>query len=236
MEPTAHWTFENNTDDVSGNGHDRNGGQVGTFEYADSDLQGNYAANFSGNDYLRYSVDGGFMEVSFAEMTIAGWINPTDLTGIKTIFDEGGGVNGIAIRLNDNTLEAAVRNASVQVNSNTLTFPDDGEWHHVAMVFDNGELIIFLDGVASTPVTASYTAIGNHSGNGGLGYYDGGSGFGSGTGNYFIGLMDDFRYFRDKALNPNQIFDLARNDGDRFHLQDGYIQLPYQMGLIAPSR
>ncbi len=221
MAPTAQWTFENSTNDVSGNANHQNGGQTNTFAYSNNVIQGNYAGEFSGDDYIRYSIDGGFMEVTFSKHTFSGWIKPANLTGIKTILDEGGATNGIALRLNNNRLEGAVRHGGVQVNSNPLTIPADGAWHHVAMVFDEGVFSIYLDGTASTPVTATYSAIGNHSGNGGLGYYDNGSGFGGGSGNYYVGLMDDVRLFIGQALNPNQITDIARNDGDRYHLQDG---------------
>jgi len=221
MVPTAHWTFENTTNDISGNGNHQNGGQTNTFAYSNDVIEGNYAGSFSGDDYIRYSVDGEFMELEFSKMAIAGWIKPSNLSGIKTIFDEGGNSNGIAFRLNDNILEGAVRDGKVQINSNTLIFPNDKKWHHVAMVFEDGEFVIYLDGVSSTPIIAPYSKVRSHSGNGGLGYYDTGSGFGGGSGHYFIGLMDDVRFFMGQALQPNQIADISRNDGYRYDLQDG---------------
>ena len=220
MVETAHLTFENDGNDISGNGHNQNGGH-GTITYSNDAIQGNTSASFNGATYLRYSVDGNFMETQFQRLALAMWIKPTALAGIQTLFDEGGGVNGIAMRLNGNTLEAAVRNGSSQFNAGTHTFPADGQWHHVAMVYDNGVLTSYLDGVAGTPVTASYVTVNNHSGNGGFGYYDNGSGFGGGTGNYFIGLMDDVRYYYQSTISDAYVADLARNDGDRTELVAG---------------
>lgn len=221
MAPNGHWTFEQTTDDISGNDNDQNGGATGTLEYEADAIEGVYSAKFSGNDYIRYSVDGGYMEVFFDYLSFSAWIKPSNLTGNKTIIDEGGATNGIAMRLNGATLEAAVRNGKVQFNSGPLTVPNDGAWHHVAMVFNSGKFKSYLDGTPSTEVTATYTRVNNHSGNGGLGYYDGGSGFGSGTGNYFVGLMDDVRLVHGAAWTDAQIADLARNDGDRTSLADG---------------
>jgi hypothetical protein len=41
------------------------------------------------------------------------WVKPSSLSGIQTIFEEGGTVNGVAVR-NGSTLEAAVREGSAQ--------------------------------------------------------------------------------------------------------------------------
>lgn len=221
MAPDAQWTFEDDLTDVSGNGNDNNGGAVSNISYSSDAVEGQKSLQFDGNDYVRYSVNGQFMEVAFSTLTFSTWIKPSNLSGVKYIFDEGGGTNGIALRLNGATLEAAVRNGGSQTNAGALTFPSDGEWHHVAMVFDNGSFRIYIDGVGGIASTASFSTVNGHSGNGGIGYLDGGGGFGSGSGSYYSGLMDDARLSHSTALTANQIIDLARNDGDRFHLADG---------------
>jgi hypothetical protein len=67
------------------------------------------------------------------------WVKPSSLSGIQTIFEEGG--NGVAVRLNGSTLEAAVREGSAQQNTGTFIFPSDGSWHHVALTYNNGNVI-----------------------------------------------------------------------------------------------
>lgn len=229
--PTAQWTFENSTNDVSGNGHHENtASSLGTPTYSNDAVEGQTSVSLNGSTYLRYSIDGAFMEVAFTEWMMAAWIKPTALTGIQTIIDEGGGTNGISVRLNSNILEFAARNGGVQVNAGTLTYPNDGAWHHIAAIFANDSLTLYLDGVAGTSTFAGFGAggVGAHSGNGGIGYYDGGSGFGSGSGNYFTGLMDDFKYFFNQSLTASQIADLARNDGDRENLAAGTYSVSVQ--------
>jgi choice-of-anchor A domain-containing protein len=224
MAPTARWSFENTTDDVTGNNNHQNGGS-GNLTFSEDAVDGYYSAEFDGSTYLRYSVDGQFMEVSFDKISFAAWIKPASLSGIQTILDEGGATNGIALRIRDNELEAAVRNGQTQFTTPPLTIPSDGAWHHVAMTYDLGVLKIYLDGIFSSEITASYTTISPHSGNGGIGFYDGGSGFGNGSGDNYTGLMDDIRYYFEKALNAGQVADIARNDGDRTALYVGNYQV-----------
>jgi concanavalin A-like lectin/glucanase superfamily protein/PA14 domain-containing protein/Big-like domain-containing protein/parallel beta helix pectate lyase-like protein len=220
MVESAHWTFENNTTDASGNNNNQNGGH-GSISYSNDAMQAEMAAMFDGQTYIRYSVDGGFMESQFSKLVIAMWIKPAGLNGKQTLFEEGGKVNGIAMRLNGNELEAAVRNQNKQFTAGSHTFPNDGLWHHVALTFEEGNLTLYLDGVPGTTVIASYSTVNNHSGNGGLGYYDNGSGFGNGNGNRYTGLMDDVRYYYQQDVSAEYVAGLARNDGSRTELSSG---------------
>lgn len=163
------------------------------------------------------------MEISFSQWMFSAWVKPDALSGIQALIDEGGGTNGVSVRLNGSTLEAAVRNggSGSQTNAGTLTFPSDGAWHHVMCVFDNGNFTLYLDGVAGTTSVAGFSTVNAHSGNGGLGWTDGGSGFGGSTVSYFSGLMDDVRYYYEMSYTTDQIADLGRNDGDRNNLTAG---------------
>ena len=222
--PNAHWTFENTTDDVSGNGnHENTAASLGTVAYSADAVQGQNALSLDGSTYLRYSIDGAFMETAFTQWAIACWIKPSGLSGLQTIIDEGGSTNGIAVRLNNTTLEFAARDNSVQINAGSHTFPNDGGWHHIAAVYANDSLKLFLDGVQGTATFAGFASseVSAHSGNGGIGYYDSGSGFGASTTDYYTGLIDDFNYFYNQSLTADQIADIARNDGDRTNLVGG---------------
>jgi hypothetical protein len=78
------------------------------------------------------------------------WVKPSSLSGIQTIFEEGGTVNGVAVRLNGSTLK---RQSAKVVPSKMVLFyfPSDGSWHHVALTYNNGNVILYLDGVALQP-------------------------------------------------------------------------------------
>ncbi|MEO1258229.1 MAG: DNRLRE domain-containing protein [Bacteroidota bacterium] len=222
--PEAHWTFENTTDDVSGNGHHQNlGPSIGTPIYDLDVVEGQRSLSLDGSTYVRYSIDGNFMEIALTEWMISFWMKPASLTGTQYLFDEGGGVNGLALRLSDNILEFATRDNSTQFNAGTHTFPADGNWHHVAAVYANDAITLYLDGVAGTTTATNYVGseISAHSGNGGIGRLDGGSAFGSGSNFYYTGLVDDFKYYFNQSLSADQIADEARNDGGRRNLTTG---------------
>ena len=222
--PNAHWTFENTTDDISGNGNHQNiAPSRGTVAYADDAVEGEYSLSLDGSTYVRYSMDNAFMETSFTEWATAFWMKPTALTGVQYILDEGGATNGIAIRLNGNILQFAARDNNRQVNAGTHIVPDDGAWHHVAAVYANDSIRLYLDGIAGTAAYTGYVngEISAHAGDGGIGYLDSGSGFGSGSNSYYTGLIDDFKYYNNQSLSANQIADIARNDGNRTNLIAG---------------
>lgn len=221
MVESAHYTFENTTDDISGNNH-HNNGIGGNLAYSTDAIEGNYSLLLNGSSTVRYSVDGNFMESAFSQNTVAFWLKPDELTGYQMLFEEGGYTNGLTIQLNDNTLEAGVRfdGPSTEVNPGTHTFPSDGQWHHVALSFDRGAVTLYLDGIPDSTAIAAETTMANHGNNGGIGSSFSGCSMAT-CGSFFSGKMDDFRYYFEKALTSNQILDLANNTGDRTGLMAG---------------
>ncbi|MEZ4982837.1 MAG: LamG domain-containing protein [Saprospiraceae bacterium] len=155
------------------------------------------------------------MEVSFDKLSFAAWVKPADLSGIQTIIDEGGATNGIALRIRDNVLEAAVRNGQTQFTTPALTIPADGGWHHVAMTYDLGVLKIYLDGIFSSEITASYTTISPTQWKWRNWFCRWRFWFWKWFGRQLYRLDGRCRYYFEKALTAGQVADIARNDGDR---------------------
>lgn len=220
----AWWTFEGRTDDASGNNNHSNGIN-GYPIYVSDCIQGNKSMYFNGNTAIRYSVDGGFMEVAANNLSVAMWIKPDNLSGTQTLFDEGGSSNGsgvgMAMQLVGSSLRATIRRgSSTSYSAGSLVFPNDGNWHHVAMVFDAGKIQLFLDGVAGSQTTSNFTSLTSHSNNGGIGGAQSGSVYSSST-NYYTGKMDDVRYYYNKVLSTSQIADLAAKNGTRTALSAG---------------
>ena len=91
---------------------------------------------------------------------------------------------------------------------------DDGQWHHVAGVFDNGTMTIYIDGTpdASTVggntfgiASTRYGFVGSQSE---ATAFDGDR---SGSPGYWMGSMDDVRIY-DRALTPDDIAQVMRGD------------------------
>ena len=220
----AYWTFNESTDDVSGNANHMNlNGSLGSPQFSTDAKEGSHSLYLDGATYLRYSQDGAFMEVALSQWMVSFWIKPTSLTGIQQIFDEGGGTNGLGIRINDGQLEFAARDGGNQVDANPHTIPNDGQWHHVIAYYENDSIGLYLDGNKTASVYCGFPGqeISAHSGNGGVGQNDGGSGFGGGTGSFYTGLIDGVKYYANSSFTASQIHDLAQSNGSRTNLSSG---------------
>jgi hypothetical protein len=230
MPAGALWYFNNNTNDASGNGRHQTA-LTGTAAYDASDkVEGSHSFNFNGATFIRFGVDGGFLETAYSARTYSLWVKPANLTGIKILFEQGGSAAGLACRLNGSNLSATYRiTATQQFTTGTLTFPNDGAWHHVAVVFANGTLTCYLDGVPSTSANSSNTTIPANGNNDALGARNGTDAFGSSAANFYSGKMDDVRLY-NLALTARQVADLARNDGDRRTLLAG----TYTVTITSP--
>jgi len=138
---------------------------------------------------------------AFTTKTVAFWIKADSTGGIQALYDEGGSTNGLAIRINEGTLQTAVRDNSDQY---TITIPfDSTEWTEIAVSYDNGLLMLLVDGVEKATVMATFEAneVSSHSNNPTIGATNQDA-FGNNTtepSDHFAGLMDDIRLY-DGAL------------------------------------
>ncbi|WGH75481.1 DUF4347 domain-containing protein [Tenacibaculum tangerinum] len=194
----ANWTFENTTDDALGSNN-----AVATFgnapAYSTDAIEGSNALNLNGTTTIRYSVDGGFMEITATNIFFSAWIKPGDLTGQRVIYEEGALGQGFMLWLDDDTPVVSARTGDtsvpaadrlVEVTSTARLVTNN--WYHVAAVFDNGTVAVYVNGKRDA-VTAAYTVIPAHSDNGGIGGPINGTPKGNGLSNY-IGLIDDAKY------------------------------------------
>ncbi len=212
----AFWDFDlaNATIDADASGNLHNPvANVGAITADTLDFkEGDQSAVFDGSSSVQYSPGspGGFMESGHSARTMMAWIKPTSLSGIQNVFDEGGGTVGIAMRLNGSNLEYVVRDSSTTSVQISAAFPNDGDWHHVALVYDGGNTIqrLYIDGVEVASGTAP-ASIGTHTGKGGIGgKISGSDSFKNSADAFFTGKMDAFSVY-DGILNATEINDSA---------------------------
>ena len=210
----AYWDFDaaSNTDDASGNGNNPLS-TTGTIAYDPVDFQeGDRSIIFNGSTEIEYSNNTGtFLTDATNARSISVWIKPTALSGTQEIFEEGGGGNGLALRLNGSNLEASLSNnqgANADPNHTISTsYPIDGDWHHVALVFNgtSSEMLLYIDGVLENTTTGSYTTLASHTSPGGIGGVITGDAFGSGTNDsFFTGKMDALAVY-NSVLSETEI-------------------------------
>jgi arylsulfatase A-like enzyme len=209
----AYWDFDtpSNADDVSGNNHNPIS-VAGSLSYDDVDFQeGDRSVVFNGSTEIEYD-DGTFLNTGTNTRSVAVWIKPTALVGTQEIFEEGGSGNGLALRLNGSNLEALITNNTDPDASVSTSYPLDGNWHHVALVFDGGStrLALYIDGVLANENTSAHNTLNNHNSPGGVGGVIGsGDAFGSAAGDsFFDGRMDAMGVY-DTALTLTQIQNAA---------------------------
>lgn len=92
-------------------------------------------------------------------------------------------------------------------------FTDTVNWHHVAAVFDEGVLAIYLDGKMVASRKADKTEVPSHGNNGGIGGTFDNNAFGENDkgkpGQVFDGLIDEV-YIYSRALPPDEIAKYAQ--------------------------
>ena len=161
-ELLAYYRFEGDLDDGSGNGnHAAPGNDVG---FADRAVEGQRSLALDGeDDYALLADDGaGFLHRPFSERSVTMWVNPDSTGGTQTLYNEGGSVTGLAVRINDGELQAGVINSN---EAATVSAPFDATgWTHVAAVFDRGALRLYVNGEeVAADEDVGYDALGSHS-------------------------------------------------------------------------
>jgi hypothetical protein len=200
----AHYEFEGNTNDSSGNA--RHGAGIGTTFVAGKIGQ---AVNLDGLDYVEITGYKGILGSS--AVTVTAWIRTsstgttdTGLDSTNAIVGWGPNVAGqrFGFRVDAGRLRAEHHGGNIQGD----TLVSDGGWHHVAVTVQENatisypDVILYLDGTDDTRPTidtdpvfdltaAEDVRIGSRP---------------AGNDRFFMGQIDDVRIY-DRALSPEEI-------------------------------
>lgn len=146
---------------------------------------------------------------SYEELTVETWLK-TSNSGDQIIasFDRSEywrvEINGNGAGNGQIGFDLLTSSGIIDFGSNTRV--DDGEWHHVACVFDNGVVNIFIDGILDATTTSGATFGSGLMRYGFLGVGSESSTYNGTTGpnSYFNGEMDEFRIW-NRALSQLEI-------------------------------
>lgn len=204
-----HYEFEGNANDSSGNGYHGEPNGV-TFVSANT----GQAIELDGVDDYVAIQNFNYASLAYSQVSVCAWIrtiNPFNQTIVS--FDRN---SYWRLEINGDGGQDGQIGWSVMTNTGQADFGgrsrvDDGRWHHVTGVFDNGKLMIFIDGILDNSTIA-------------------GSTFGNGITRYgfvsarseadvfdgaqnspvwpFAGSLDDIRIY-DRALSQAEIANLA---------------------------
>ena len=205
----AHWTFDNDATDVTGNGHQ---GVVNGAVPAEGRFGGSLA--FDGvDDHVRIPGAPLLSTVTASAHSMAAWVFLAEDTqgAFKFIIDaaepSAGGILGDqrGLRLDDGyvVFKWVTTSGSHHAFSNAPLEP--GEWHHLVGTFDGIQGALYVNGVlhdtqdsTGTPNEARIWNIGDISAGG------------TGTG-HFPGRIDDVRVY-SAALTPQEVVRLYSDD------------------------
>jgi len=195
-------------------GHGNHGILFGP-EWTKPGALGDAAVNFSGSS--RVAIQNLTYEgTDYAEVSVSLWIR-TAIWNTQYIasFDRDQYWR-VGINLNDvgpGLVGWHVMTSNGQVDLAGTTRVDDGAWHHVCGVFDNGRIIIYIDGQPDASITSGTTFGTGNIRYGLLGANNNATTFNgaTGIGSPIAGDIDDLRIY-DRALTQEDIIQVMRGD------------------------
>jgi hypothetical protein len=156
----AHWAFDDGSgttaQDSSGNNY--HGTVVGGAQWVAGQVAG--ALQFDGTDDYVAIQDLNYQGNNYAEVSVCAWIR-TDSGADQYIasFDRNEywrlEINGSGAGPGQVGWDVMTNTGQVDYGSDTRV--DDGQWHHVVGVFDNGTLTIYIDAKAEPSATGGPT-------------------------------------------------------------------------------
>ena len=143
--------------------------------------------------------------------TVEFWFKADTTSGVRTIYEQGGNSNGFYVGINGGNLRFTTQNNDTGPRRVDEPFTDTTNWHHVAAVFDNGTMRLYLDGAEVGTLAAGFSTISLHSGEPGIARTDSqDADDNSGPMAYFDGSLDEIAIY-DRVLSATEIADHAND-------------------------
>ncbi|MHC4642643.1 MAG: LamG-like jellyroll fold domain-containing protein, partial [Planctomycetota bacterium] len=229
------WKFELGEPTIAfdHSGHERHGTISGAMWTSPGGGGSDYCLGFDGTDDYIAIQNLSYTGTGYPEATVCAWINTT-VGGDQMIasYDRNQfwrlEINGSGAGTGQVGWD--VMTDTGQVDYGSITRVDDGQWHHVAGVFDNGTMTIYIDGKAEPSTTGGATFGSSATRYGFIGVGSEASGFDGNKGptSYFNGYMDDVRIY-DRALSAAEIRTIGAPP-------EAWAPSPYdgQVGVVSP--
>lgn len=188
-------------------------------------LNANQVMNFDGDgDYISIEGDAPLFHAPISNHSISLWFkgaNISENSGRQMLFEMGGRFNGMNIYLDNDQLYGGIWSTKWFLfflpyrNFHWLSHAgiSNNEWHHVVLIFNSGELELYLNGSRVGQFTFSdLSETGTPYGNPGIGgiegrvdYHDDTGFFGTSTGpDLFDGAIDEVAVF-NTALSESEV-------------------------------
>lgn len=152
---------------------------------------------------------GTFFNSGFSKRTLTFWFNASSIDGKQMLAELGGSLAGMAVRINNGILEAAIATSSdgsspvtTQVGNITLNEKDVGRWIHIALSFNEGKCEFYVDGKLVGEGTAAEASVRDAKNPSDIACNSNGSNaFNDGdVSQNFVGLIDDLRIYTSAVV------------------------------------
>ena len=147
----AWYKFDNDATDSSGNSYDLTAENTPAYATEDYWVTGEKSTDLvAGSSQYFHSANAAF-NITGA-YTVAGWVNADDTTTVY-IVNRWAANKGYKVGINGSSQVFVANDASAEKNSTTTI--SAGRWYHVAVVYDQTNTIIYIDG--NVDAVAAYT-------------------------------------------------------------------------------
>lgn len=202
----ANWKFNNNYTDAGLNGKTLTANSSPTFNAGDK-MEGTHAVDLNGSsqDLTVNTSAGDYLRGGYSQKSVAFWMKSDVSNSNRGVFDFGGSDDGLAIRLNANTLIAGI--ASNNARSSLTVAYNSTAWNHIALVYSTNTLRLYVNGVQVASTTSlTFTSVGTTTDGSMIGDDNGANALNTAFGQ-FDGKFDNF-YIFDRALTGTEVTQL----------------------------
>jgi hypothetical protein len=150
-ELIGHWPFDNNYNDISGNGI--TGTPVGDPAFVAPGLVGTHALDLDGDDFVTIDAAAGYITTN--DITLSGWVKTTDTDG------DWFSCNGAAVYGNVNVAFLAIDGGKAAIydggyEGHSTTTVSDGKWHLLTYTRSGATGYIYVDGLQENTHSAGF--------------------------------------------------------------------------------
>jgi len=154
----------------------------------------------------------GPLHSSFSTRSFEAWFKADNTSNPQTLFEQGGNWHGFYVGITGGNLRFSTQSANGGPKSINHAFTDTTSWHHVAAVFDNGTMRLYLDGVqVENSLPTGFTSVNSAQDDPGIGATDNLNADDASGAQFFSGDLDEIAVYTD-ALTAAEIADHAAND------------------------
>jgi hypothetical protein len=146
-------------------------------------VQANYVTQVFSPVRIADRASSGRLHDGFKTRSVVMSLQPESLRGTQVLYDEGGPRNGLAIRIRDGRIEAVAAGEGdhTSIGAPLEDIPQGGRLQ-IAVVFNEGELLLYVNGELAASERASFDWIAPHDDAGGYGGRFGTDAFGGSDG------------------------------------------------------